>query len=198
MNILIYISIGVISIGAFSQIKTNKSVRESESPNYEIIESFDAFEIRKYPEMIMASTELGAGKYSNNSSKGFRIVAGYIFGGNEEKKQIAMTSPVISSIGDNMKMSFVMPKEYDLDQLPNPNNEKVKIQIEKEKTIAIITFGGFANDSDIKYYTNKLKLLLKESGIDNTGQVFFYGYNPPYQLFNRTNEIAIALNDYEK
>lgn len=198
MNIIAYITIGVLGLGIFSQIRTNASVRDTQTPKYEILKTFDQFEIRKYPEMIMASASLGSGEYSDLSSKGFRTVASYIFGDNDDKKKISMTSPVVSTIGKDMKMSFIMPSEYEIEQLPNPNNKNVKIQIEKEKTVAVIAFGGFANDSDIKEHTKKLKTLLSKSGIKNTGQVFFYGYNPPYQLFNRTNEIAIEISQYEK
>jgi hypothetical protein len=198
MNILLYIAIGAIGVGVFSQVKTNKSVRDAETPKYEVLKSFDSFEIRKYPEMIMAYSNMGSGKYSEQSSTGFRTVASYIFGGNDEEKKIAMTSPVIAEMGDNMKMSFVMPESYALDDLPTPNNENVKIEIEQAKTVAVIGFGGFANDADIISYTKKLQTLLKESRIENTGKVFFYGYNPPYQLFNRTNEIAIEISNYEE
>jgi hypothetical protein len=36
---------------------------------------------------------------------GFRIVAGYIFGGNKKKKNIAMTAPVVAQKGDVKKIS---------------------------------------------------------------------------------------------
>jgi len=198
MNILLYIAIGAIGLGVFSQVKTNKSVSNAETPKYEVLKSFDSFEIRKYPEMIVAYSDMGSGKYSDKSSSGFRTVASYIFGGNDEKKQIAMTSPVIAEMGDNMKMSFVMPESYAIDDLPTPKNENVKIEIEQAKTVAVIGFGGFANDADIMRYTKKLQTLLKESRMENTGKVFFYGYNPPYQLFNRINEIAIEIRNYEE
>jgi len=198
MNIIAYITIGALSLGIFSQIKTNTSVRDTQTPKYEVLKTFDQFEIRKYPEMIMASASLGNGTYSDLSSKGFRTVASYIFGNNDAEKKISMTSPVVSTLGKDIKMSFIMPSEYEIEQLPNPNNKNVKIQLVKEKTLAVIGFSGFANDSDIKEHSNNLKILLKKSGIENTGQVFFYGYNPPYQLLNRTNEIAIEIIQYEK
>ena len=147
--------------------------------------------------MILATTRLGLGGYSRNSSKGFRNVASYIFGGNNENKQISMTSPVVSSVGDSMNMSFIMPSEYDIDQLPQPDNDNVEIEIQEERLMAIINFGGFANDNDIKYYTEILKEKLKKEGIEMGGKVYFQGYDPPFKLFNRTNEIAIQIVNYE-
>lgn len=184
-----------MSLGLFSQYKTNKMVIETETPKYELIKSFDKFEVRKYPKMILATTKLVGESYSNNSSKGFRNVASYIFGGNNENKQISMTSPVMSSMEDSMSMSFIMPSEYELSELPLPNNENVEIEIQPERLMAIISFSGFANDYDIKYYTKILKDELIKEGITSDGKIYFQGYDPPFKLFNRTNEVAIELSE---
>ena len=183
-----------MSLGLFSQYKTNKMVSKTETPKYDLIKSYNKFEVRKYPEMILATTKLGGESYSNNSSKGFRNVANYIFGGNNENKQISMTSPVMSSIEDSMSMSFIMPSEYKLSELPTPNNQNVKLSTQPEQTMAVISFGGFANDYDIKYYTKILKEQLIKEGINANGKIYFQGYDPPFKLFNRTNEVAIVLN----
>mgnify|MGYP001986585764 CR=1 FL=1 len=137
--------------------------------------------------MILATTKLRGKSYSINSSKGFRNVASYIFGGNNEKKQINMTSPVIASIEDSMTMSFIMPSQYDLNELPLPDNDNVEIKIQPERLMAIISFSGFANDNDIKYYTKILKEQLIKEGINANGKVYFQGYDPPFKLFNRTS-----------
>ena len=186
-----------MSIGIFSQYKTNKMISETETPKYELIEKYDRFEIRKYPKMILATTNMGVGKYSGNSSKGFRTVASYIFGGNDKNKKISMTAPVIASIEDTMQMSFIMPAEYEMNELPFPDNDNVKIQVQPERLMATISFGGFANDYDIKYYTEILKEQLIKEGLNPNGKIYFQGYDPPFKLFNRTNEVAIELANYE-
>ena len=150
MNVTLIIVTSLMSLGLFSQYKTNKMVSNTETPKYETIKSFEKFEIRKYPKMILATTKLKTESYSNNSSKGFRNVANYIFGGNDENMQISMTSPVMSSMDDSMSMSFIMPSEYELSELPTPNNQNVKLSSQPEQTMAVISFGGFANDYDIK------------------------------------------------
>ncbi len=197
MNIMLIIGTSLVGLGFFSQYKTNKMVSDTETPKYVTIKSYEKFEIRKYPKMILATTKLGTGGYSNNSSKGFRNVANYIFGDNDENKQISMTSPVLASIEDTMSVSFIMPSEYVLSDLPNPENENVKLLNQPERIMATISFGGFANDQDIKYYTKLLKEQLVMEGLDPDGNVFFQGYDPPFKLFNRTNEVAIELKSYE-
>ena len=108
-----------------------------------------------------------------------------------------MTSPVLASIEDTMSMSFIMPSKYDLKDLPSPQNENVKLLVQPKRIMAIIEFGGFVNDYDIKYYTNILKDELIIEGIDPDGNVYFQGYDPPFKLFGRTNEVAIELTNYE-
>ena len=46
--------------------------------------------------MIIAITNINS-NYRQSTSTGFRRIANYIFGGNEENMEIAMTAPVISS-----------------------------------------------------------------------------------------------------
>jgi translation initiation factor 1 (eIF-1/SUI1) len=195
MNIAVIVVSLFVGVGVFSQYKTNKMVINTETPKYQLIEKYDQFEVRKYPKMILATTVMGHGKYSRKSVDGFRTVASYIFGGNDQNKQISMTAPVMASMGDTMRMSFIMPSIYKLEELPSPTNENVEIQIQPERLMAIISFGGFANDYDIKYYTKKLKEQLVKEGFLVDGKVYFQGYDPPFQLFNRTNEVAIEIEE---
>ena len=63
-----------------------------ETPEYEVLRVLTKkAEIRRYPSLVLAQTDLDSNAYSENSSLGFRRVAGYIFGGNEKGEKIAMT-----------------------------------------------------------------------------------------------------------
>ncbi|MDB4650048.1 heme-binding protein, partial [Crocinitomicaceae bacterium] len=66
-----------------------------ETPIYDVVKSFENFEIRSYDAMVVAQTEMKSSAYEESSSMGFRTIADYIFGGNKDNQQIAMTSPVI-------------------------------------------------------------------------------------------------------
>ena len=67
-----------------------------ESPDYEVLRVLTRkAEIRRYPALVLAQTQLPTNTYDENSNMGFRRVAGYIFGGNDSGQKIAMTSPVI-------------------------------------------------------------------------------------------------------
>ena len=62
-----------------------------EEPAYELVASWDdsGVEIRYYEPKVLATTKMAAGE-----SSGFRVLAGYIFGGNAAEQEIAMTAPV--------------------------------------------------------------------------------------------------------
>ena len=90
-------------------------------------------------------------------------------------------------------MSFVMPSAYNESNLPKPNDPNVIIKRTSEEYVAVLTFGGFASDDELKTYSEKLKNLLKEKGLAAYGHYRYLGYNPPYQLFNRRNEIIVSI-----
>lgn len=126
--------------------------------------------------------------------KTFLIGASVIFGGNEDKTQIAMTSPVQMDINDTIStMSFVMPSSYNQANLPKPNNPDVFLKETADEYVAAIQFGGFASDNELKFYSEKLQNMLKEKGIKTYGKTKYLGYNPPFQLVGRRNEIIISI-----
>ena len=75
------------------------STNKSETQAYKVIKVEKEFEIRFYPSATMAMISSSTKTYKELGSSGFTKLAGYIFGGNKEKKQIAMTSPVHMDIG---------------------------------------------------------------------------------------------------
>lgn len=162
---------------------------------YKVIKVEKDFEIRYYPAATMAMIISSAQNYKELSSSGFTKLAGYIFGGNKEKKQIGMTSPVHMDIDDRgSTMSFVMPANYNKDNLPSPNNSEISIKTVAEEYVAAIKFGGFASGDNIKKNTDLLENALKAKNISYYGHFRFLGYSPPYQLFGRRNEIIVAVN----
>ncbi|MDP1816913.1 MAG: heme-binding protein [Leadbetterella sp.] len=190
------IVIGIIAlIIVIIQIYTSMATNKSESQVYKVIQTEKEFEIRYYPTAIMAMITSDVKSYKELGNTGFRKLAGYIFGGNKDQKQIAMTSPVHMDIGDNVStMSFVMPAGYNQDNLPIPNNSDVTISTSPDEYVAAIQFGGFSSNENIKHQTAMLENALKEKHISYYGHFRYLGYNPPYQLFGRRNEVIVSIN----
>ena len=82
--------------------------------------------------------------------------------------------------------------------LPTPNDANIKFKEESSKKVAVISFGGWANSEKIQEYKNKLVLALKGKGIPHTTNFYFLGYNPPFEVFNRRNEVVVELHQEYK
>ena len=195
---LIVLSILIVVFIVF-QTYLSMASGNSETQPYKIIRSEKDFEIRFYPSTTMATITSSTKSYKELGSSGFNKLAGYIFGGNNKQQKIAMTSPVHMDINDSVStMSFVMPAEFVKDSLPVPNNADVKIRTTSDEYVAAIRFGSFASDKNIKENMEKLENALKENSISYSGQFRFLGYNPPYQLFGRRNEIIVTVINFQK
>ncbi|MEI6151983.1 MAG: heme-binding protein [Chitinophagia bacterium] len=190
--VYLLVALGLLFV-VFQSFRTF-SAAKTENQKYRVVKIEEGFEIRFYPKAMFATIQSSGTNYKQVASSGFRKLAGYIFGGNDQSKSIAMTAPVRMEMGDNgSAMSFVMPEKYDASTLPKPKDATVQIKESKESYEAVIAFGGYANDEKIKEYTNKLVELLNKKGIKIIGGYNFLGYNAPFDFFGRKNEITIPV-----
>lgn len=205
MNILyIIIGAGVLwSIWGYVSSRVEKT-------EYTLIESKKDYEIRLYPEHIVAQTTV-KGNYQDALSEGFRIVAGYIFGGNTKKESIAMTSPVIekkstsqsiamtapvtaSVEGESRTIAFGMPRSYTLETLPTPNDSRVKIITIPEKKMAAIRFSGYRSDDSVQAKKQKLLSALEKDNVRVIGELQYAGYNAPWTPpWMTRNEVLVEI-----
>jgi hypothetical protein len=191
------ILISFIAILIIAQVYISKSTDNTEQHNYQILKKYDKFEVRKYEPALFSSVKLGKKGYKESSGEGFRILAGYIFGNNKTNEKIAMTSPVKMELGDTTKMSFMVPKSYNLESLPNPNSDKIEFEKQDEKIIAAIQFDGWADNDKIEFYKSILKEELTKANLLHNNKFSFLGYNPPYEVVNRRNEVTVELINYK-
>jgi hypothetical protein len=170
-----------------------------EQQPYRVVHTEKEFEIRFYPRATLATITSSLSSYSEMANPGFRKLASYIFGGNKQQQSIAMTAPVHMDIkGTGSSMSFVMPGKYDIDNLPEPNDPGIRIEQSPEEYVAAIRFGGYASDKSIRKYSDKLKNILEEKGITYHGNFRYLGYNSPFRIFARRNEIIVGVSWTEK
>lgn len=193
MKIVIIVLATILVVFIIVQLYFMMGQRKIETYSYVVKKKYDTFEIRNYEATLFTSVKLSTKGYKNSASKGFSVLAGYIFGNNERNEKIAMTSPVSMSLEDSMTMMFMVPKKFKKDMLPKPNQSGIEFKEEPDKTVAAITFGGWANDTKIENYQQKLITALDAEGIRYSNQFYFLGYNAPYEVFNRKNEIIVEL-----
>ena len=194
MKILFVLSGTLTLVFIIIQLFAKKSQQGIETYPYTVLKTYDGFEIRQYESRLFTSVKLTSNDYSKVSSKGFSILAGYIFGGNETNEKIAMTSPVAMSLDDSMTMMFMVPKDSE-NKLPKPNDNQIQFKEEPAKKVAAITFGGWANQEKIDQYKTQLIEALKAQNIAFTDQFYFLGYNVPYETTNRRNDVIVVLEN---
>ncbi len=193
MKIVLIIAAILALIFIISQVYAMKSQSGIEQYPFKVVKTYADFEIRNYEATLFTSVKLTTNDYKKGSREGFSILGGYIFGGNEDNEQIPMTSPVAMSLEDSMEVLFMVPKKFDKNSLPKPNQKNIEFKEMPAKTVAAISFGGWANASKIEKYKSKLKSALNAKGIDYTNRFYLLGYNPPFEIINRKNEIIVEL-----
>ena len=164
-----------------------------EEPQWELLETLGDVEIRQYAPTVQAVTKLGS---SARTSAGFKRLAGYIFGGNDKSQKIAMTAPVQESLADETPvMSFTMPAEYAIDDLPAPDDGRVEIVTVPARTVAAVSFSGWATGSKVDRMQRKLLETLEQRGIRPIGVPALNQYNPPWTApFLRRNEVVVDVS----
>lgn len=182
----------------------------TESPKYIVSKKQKNMEIRSYRGYIQAEVQVNGSGYRSVIEKGFRVLAGYIFGNNisrqsiemttpvqvSRSQKIAMTTPVTVSGKDSYKVAFIMPSEYTLDTLPIPGDKSIRITSIPEHQMAAIRFSGYFNQDQINENKQLLGQWLDDQGLETIGDYIVAGYNPPWVPgFFARNEALIRIKN---
>ena len=187
-----------------------------EEPPYTVVGRYENFEIRDYAPYLVAEVVL-PGPADQAGNRGFRILAGYIFGQNKGARRlpmaapvaemnaagaaasapakIRMTAPVIQAgTGDAYAVQFTMPREYSLDTLPEPTDARVKLRAVPRRRYAVIRYSGTWTDRNYRAHLEQLERGVAAAGLKTTGNPVYARYNPPFvPWFMRRNEIWLEL-----
>ena len=166
-----------------------------EEPLHKVVLKEGAFELRDYSGLIAAEV-IVSGERNDAVKTGFRLLAAYIFGGNVSQESIAMTAPVTQTLSGegNWIIRFMMPREYSLETLPKPNDQRVRLVTLPAIRVAVIRFSGLAKEPDIEQKTAELNAFITSQGFHINGTALLARYNPPWTLwFMRRNEIMIPV-----
>ena len=185
----------------------------TEEPAFTVSMKEGAFEVRSYPALVAAQVNV-TGSRNEASKAGFKLLAGYIFGGNTRKQSIAMTAPVVQAPAGSEKIAmtapvlqtpmpgqsgawtvrFIMPAAYTLDTLPTPDDAKVQLLALPPARFAVVTFSGLAREDDVALRTAELNAFIAGKALQAAGPPAVARYNPPWTpWFMRRNEVLIAV-----
>ena len=180
-----------------------------EEPEFRSVLQDGNFEIRDYPGLVVAEVTV-SGAQKEAANKGFRLLAGYIFGGNTRKQSISMTAPVAQEpISEKIAMTapvtqtqsagewvvrFTMPKSWTLATLPQPNDRAVHLRATPPGRFAVIRFPGLARPDDVASRTAQLADWVRQRHLRSTGPATLAQYNPPWTpWFMRRNEVMLPI-----
>merc|ERR1711914_63143 len=134
----------------------------------------------------------GKGWKNKPENKMFMKLFRYISGVNKEQEEVAMTAPVLTSMklldGNQItkEMCFYIEKKHQANP-PTPVDPDVKIETNKEFTVYVHTFGGYAMKDAVNIReARKFAEVLNKAGEEVDKSVFYTaGYNSPMKFWNR-------------
>jgi hypothetical protein len=167
-----------------------------EKAAYRVLLQEDNFELRLYEPMVVVTSkdsDLAGGN-------GFNRLFDYISGNNKESQKISMTAPVIDSLeGQRSTTSFVMPKQFSIQDVPLPEDPALQPREVKERQVATIRFAGTINAREIEERIAQLNEWLAKKELRPVGAMELARYNAPYvPSFARRNELMVEVETKSK
>ena len=192
----------LLMLAIFMCLTASVPAMSYEEPEYTIIKKTDVYEVRLYGKRTIAEIT-----YSEENS-GFRALFDYISGANKGLEEVEMTVPVTqsteidmtvpvtqSSADGKMSMRFFLPKQYSTQNAPKPNDTRIKIIDLPEEYFAVISYSGFASDSNFEEQYKVLEAALTRDGLVALGPPMKATYDSPFTFpFLRRNEAMFALD----
>ncbi|XP_028996850.1 heme-binding protein 2 [Betta splendens] len=164
------------------------------------------YEVRTYHAAKWASTTLSGMQMDAAMSAGFRRLFSYIQGNNQSKAKVEMTAPVTCRVDpgagpaceSRFTVSFYVPEEQQASP-PEPSDPEVFVEQRKEFTAYVRTYGGFSSDTMRQEELLKLLESLQRDGVQFVDKPFYTaGYDSPFKLTNRRNEVWILQKNPEE
>ncbi|KAA3676553.1 uncharacterized protein DEA37_0002701 [Paragonimus westermani] len=163
---------------------------------YEVVQEWkvENVQLRQYPAQTWVCTKVIASKMDDMSSPSFFKLFNYIRGDNVENRKIAMTKPVTieskpnpdSALTRIFTMGFYLPG----DAPPSPKAADVFIEHRPQMNVYCCLYPGFSNDHKLMEEARKLSQSLDNLRQPYNNESFYFaGYDAPFRLFNRRNEI---------
>ena len=195
-----------------SSLLVVKSAMAIEKAKYTVLEKEAGFEIRQYDPQIVAETFV-EGDLENAGNEGFRRLYAYISGENTKNQSISMTAPVSQETGskkiamtapveqekkDNRwRITFLMPAEYTLETLPEPNDTRVRLTEESGRLMVAVKYSGTWSEEGYEKNRALLEEYIHKRGLTKTGEPVWARYDPPFMpWFLRRNEVLIPIEKF--
>ena len=184
--------------------------RGAKEPSYTVERAADGYEVRRYEPYLVAEAEVPPDS-DDPLGTGFRMLFDYIRGANRRRTGIPMTKPVLKEKtpgetiamtkpvlrqeeGTKTRVAFVLPAEYTLETVPQPDNPDIHIRAVPARRLAVVRFSGYATETVMAEKRSLLAARLARDGLNPRGPFLAAYYNPPWTPpFMRRNEVLAPL-----
>jgi hypothetical protein len=198
MKLILILIAGLLLTGLAGILVFVYVIQNVETPDYEVLTEDGDFELRDYPPLIVAEIDTAGGRQQGLSS-GFGPLARYIFAKERAGERIAMTAPVqqravapgekiamtapvtqTATDDDRWTVQFIMPSEYQLDDLPEPGSREVTLERIPARRMAAVRFSGRTNDQALAKQQQRLEDWLNARDLEPVGAPVYAYYNDPF------------------
>ena len=152
-----------------------------EMPAYRVEVAEAGRELRAYgPRVVAEVTVRGDRRTAVNA--GFRVLGGYIFGGNDAGGKIAMTVPVEQAEqgGGLWVVRFTMPAEAVAAGLPAPRDGRIALREVGAARMVVEGFSGMPDGEDMAARAVALRAWAEGRGMRVTGGPVYAFYDAPW------------------
>merc|ERR1712157_243237 len=159
-------------------------------------------DVRAYPGTLWTATTVTGKNLDKAMSEAFMRLFRYISGENEEEQKIPMTVPVLTTVTpgagpfceENFTIHFYVPKEFQ-DNPPKPLDPRVENIVLPPVTVAVASYPGWSDEKEVVSNGKALFEALRSANIPFESETFFTaGYDSPFRLIDRHNEVWVKLN----
>ena len=171
-------------------LKKGGIIKLTEQQKFDVVERIKKFEIRHYHPCVLAEVSV-TGQLDSAASLGFRPLVTYI-----SQNGISMTAPVLQEkVSDqSWLVSFVMPANAKLEDLPLPQNTQVTLKKVPAHYAAALIFSGGMSKEKILEKESQLREFINENKFQTVGTLKIARYDPPWKPgFLRQNEVIFEI-----
>ena len=168
---------------------------KQEQPVFTVVSTESEFEIRDYDTMVLAEFTM-RGSYSRSVNQGYIKLEQYFLGKNSVPEAIAITSPIMvrDDLSGGWTTIFYLPKGYQAETAPRPNDRRIKVIEFPPRRMAAISFHGKLNEGTMREQVAKLEAWLTARGIVHRADFTLAGYDAPWiPASRRHNEVLVTL-----
>ncbi len=178
----------------------------TEKQSYEIVRSYDEFELRRYAPHLVAEVVVRA-PFEEAGNRAFRTLFGYISGANQPKQKVSMTAPVTQRRPEKIPMTepvelretddgeyavaFVLPSSFTLDTAPEPTSPDVQLHERPASLSAARRYRGKWTQESFDEHRQALQRAVTAAGFTPVGPARWDRFDPPFMpWFLRRNEVV--------